>query len=181
MLRNEVSYLQRASTTNNDLHNTEITASLESSVQLARRTTIPAHGHFGVSVPDQHKWRPLINFTAHIPSCCRDQNQSHKNSTSFMQSSSLCLQQPATESVLRQMNPVHNSITYFSRIHIIFPPTRRSSKWPLPFRFYEYIFLSIYRIPYARYMPHRSQPFWFNHANDIWWCVRIACMMFLAT
>jgi hypothetical protein len=48
-----------------------------------------------------------------------------------------CLQEPAIGPVLIQMHPAHNFPPYFPNIHynIIFPSTRRSSEWSLPFRF----------------------------------------------
>jgi hypothetical protein len=46
-------------------------------------------------------------------------------------------QKLATGPVLSQMNPVHIFSPYFPKIrfNIILQSTRRSSKWPLPFRF----------------------------------------------
>jgi hypothetical protein len=71
--------------------------------------------------------------------------------------------------ILSQMHPVHIFSTYFANIHsdIIFPFTRMSSRWSLPFRFFDQNFLCIYHLTHPRYMPLPSLPPWFNHLN-IW-------------
>jgi hypothetical protein len=60
--------------------------------------------------------------------------------------------------LLSQLNPVHNSSPYFPEIHsnIIFPPTPSSSKWSLPFGFYNQNSVSISHLSHACYVPCSS-------------------------
>jgi hypothetical protein len=61
-----------------------------------------------------------------------------------------CSQEPATVPILSQMNPVHTTPSYFSKIHlnIIFPPTSRYFYW--------------------------SRSFWLSHQNPI--CISLRPM-----
>jgi hypothetical protein len=67
--------------------------------------------------------------------------------------------------ILSQMHPAHIFPPYFPKIHsnIIFPSTRRSSEWSLPFRFSDKNFLRISYLLHACHMLRPSDHPWFDH------------------
>jgi len=88
--------------------------------------------------------------------------------------------------ILRQMNPVHIFTLCFFNMHfnIISPPTPKSPKWSLPFRFSNQNFVSISHLFHMSYMIHdqrswksvvkvtRNQESWLCHVPvslDVIW------------
>jgi hypothetical protein len=77
------------------------------------------------------------------------------------------------------MNPVHNYPLHFPNINCnIFPSTRRSSEWPLPFSFSDLSFVYISYRSHTCYMSHPSRP-WFDHPNNIWWSVQVTKLLIM--
>jgi len=71
--------------------------------------------------------------------------------------------------ILSQMNPIHNFLPYFPKIHcVILPFTPMSSEWPLPFRISDQNFMYISHLPHACNMLRPSHPPWYDHSSDIW-------------
>jgi len=69
---------------------------------------------------------------------------------------------------LSQMQPFHNSPPYFPKIHSnIFPSTRKSSKWYLPFRFSNKNTACIFRLYHACYIPLPISFSLFEHPNKL--------------
>jgi len=71
---------------------------------------------------------------------------------------------------LGHMHPVHTLTTYFPQIHsnIILPPTLRTSKLSLPFRFFYQNFVCISHLTHVCYMPHPCRSPWLDHPNNSW-------------
>jgi hypothetical protein len=68
---------------------------------------------------------------------------------------------------------------YLSKIHpnIVHPPTSWSSQWPLSFWLsHKY---PIPLLPHSCYMPHLSNPSWFNHSNYIWRRVQVTKLLIM--
>jgi len=76
---------------------------------------------------------------------------------------------------LNQMEPVHSFKTHFSKIYsnIILPPLPKFSKWSLPFRVFNQIFVCISYLTYECYMTHLTQYYWFDRPNNKWWSVEV--------
>lgn len=72
---------------------------------------------------------------------------------------------------LSQMSAVHTLQPYFYFNILIF--TTRISKWSLPFRLPNQIFIPISHVPHACYMPCSSHPPFLHHPNSVWWRVQI--------
>jgi len=79
---------------------------------------------------------------------------------------------PAAIPILSQMYPVHTLPPYSPKIHsnIIFSYTPRSSKWSLPFRFFNQNIVCISHLSHPCYMPP-SHPLSFNYPNNIRWSI----------
>jgi hypothetical protein len=69
------------------------------------------------------------------------------------------------------MNPIRNFPLYISKIDskIVLPSMHRSSKWTLPFRFPNKIFLYSFHLSHAYYMSSPSHSPWCDHSYNMWW------------
>jgi len=78
-------------------------------------------------------------------------------------------QQPATVSILSQMNTIHSLMRYFCKIDvdISLPSTTRSSELPLPFRFPSKI-LYAFLMSHVCQMSCPSHTPWLDNPNNIW-------------
>jgi len=74
-----------------------------------------------------------------------------------------------SESELR----VTSILMYFS--HLI----SNSSTWSLPFRFSNQNIVCISHLSHTCYMLHQSHPLWFDHPNNIWWCVKVMKLLMM--
>jgi hypothetical protein len=68
--------------------------------------------------------------------------------------------------ILSQIEPVHTTRSYLSKIHfiIVHPPTSWSSQWSLPFRLSHQYPMCIFLLPYSCYIPCSSNP----NSNYTW-------------
>lgn len=100
-------------------------------MQLARRTISPAHGHFVISSPDQHKLRSLNELhgaeSLHVVEIRIGLTKMSNSSYNFHH---CVLKDPVTGSVLRKINPFHNLVPYCSQIHIIISSIEVTSSNP---------------------------------------------------
>jgi len=69
--------------------------------------------------------------------------------------------------------------TIFTKIHsnIFFPSTPRSSKWSLPLRFSDKIYVCISHLCHACYIPRQSHPI--GHSNNVWWSVQVTKLLIM--
>jgi hypothetical protein len=73
------------------------------------------------------------------------------------------------------VNPADTLWPYFLKNHpsIIFPPTRRSPRWCLPFRFCDLTNIHTSQLIHACFMPSSSHPSWFGNPANILLSVQI--------
>jgi hypothetical protein len=81
--------------------------------------------------------------------------------------------------ILSQLNPVRPFDPYLPmvQLHVILPPTPRSSQWSLTFRPPNQNLLNTSPLPHACHMSNPPHHPWFNHPNNIWW--RIQAVKFI--
>jgi hypothetical protein len=80
---------------------------------------------------------------------------------------------PSLIPILSQMNEPHTLTLYFKiYFNIILPLVARCSKWFLSFRFCDLIYICIYFLSHACYMPHPFHPPSFYHSNKVYWGVQ---------
>jgi hypothetical protein len=76
---------------------------------------------------------------------------------------------------LSQINPIHTTPSYLSKIHfnIIHPHMSWSSQWSLSFWLSHHYPTFIRLLPHSSCLPCSSHPPSLDHSNHIWWRVQV--------
>jgi hypothetical protein len=82
---------------------------------------------------------------------------------------------------LSQINPVHNTLSYFFKIHIniTLPTMYRFSSWYFSFWRLHQKPICIHLLPHASYLPRPYSPPWLDHCNYIWLRVQIMKLLIM--
>jgi hypothetical protein len=83
---------------------------------------------------------------------------------------------PALVPILSQINWVHTTPSYLSKIslNIIFPPVSRSSLW-----FIHQNVICVHLLSHAYYIPCSSHPPWLDHSNYTWRRIHIMKLLIM--